>query len=194
MTSGTSGDLMHCGPPRLYLYLYESTIGLSVLPRIVHYLIVSRNLHCTLTYWHDRTTAHTSKTVLEHNQKCMAAMSTPNSTALSSSTTTPQPSQAQTLNPSRSPLPLSASQEGQVRELYYKNVRNKCKDEVRGIYTPKHLPLVDYEIPMELMACTRFRSMRHKPHIHSNFHVSAPASRYEYLYELLRYEGRAGRS
>lgn len=36
------------------------------------------------------------------------------------------------LNPSRNPLPLSASQEGQVRELYYKRVRQKCADEVRG--------------------------------------------------------------
>ncbi|EME83278.1 uncharacterized protein MYCFIDRAFT_45911 [Pseudocercospora fijiensis CIRAD86] len=34
-------------------------------------------------------------------------------------------------NPSRSPLPLSASQEAQVRELYYKRVRTKCADEVR---------------------------------------------------------------
>ncbi|EMC98665.1 hypothetical protein BAUCODRAFT_145711 [Baudoinia panamericana UAMH 10762] len=33
--------------------------------------------------------------------------------------------------PSRNPLPLSASQEAQVRELYYKRVRNKCADEVR---------------------------------------------------------------
>ncbi|EME46018.1 hypothetical protein DOTSEDRAFT_22135 [Dothistroma septosporum NZE10] len=34
-------------------------------------------------------------------------------------------------NPSRNPLPLSASQESQVRELYYKRVRQKCADEVR---------------------------------------------------------------
>ncbi|KAK4543989.1 hypothetical protein LTR36_004763 [Oleoguttula mirabilis] len=32
---------------------------------------------------------------------------------------------------SRNPLPLSASQESQVRELYFKRVRNKCADEVR---------------------------------------------------------------
>ncbi|KAF2720432.1 hypothetical protein K431DRAFT_189513, partial [Polychaeton citri CBS 116435] len=31
----------------------------------------------------------------------------------------------------RGPLPLSASQEGQVRELYHKRVRQKCADEVR---------------------------------------------------------------
>lgn len=34
--------------------------------------------------------------------------------------------------PSRNPLPLSASQEGQVREIYYKRVRNLCTDEIRG--------------------------------------------------------------
>lgn len=43
-------------------------------------------------------------------------------------TTTQQPP----LNPSRNPLPLSASQESQVRELYHKRVRQKCADEVRG--------------------------------------------------------------
>lgn len=39
-------------------------------------------------------------------------------------------------NPSRNPLPLSASQESQVRELYYKRVRQKCADEVRGMLYP----------------------------------------------------------
>ncbi|KAK4950823.1 hypothetical protein LTR10_010816 [Elasticomyces elasticus] len=33
--------------------------------------------------------------------------------------------------PSRNPLPLSASQEAQVKELYHKRVRTKCADEVR---------------------------------------------------------------
>ncbi|KAF1825224.1 uncharacterized protein K489DRAFT_305271, partial [Dissoconium aciculare CBS 342.82] len=36
-----------------------------------------------------------------------------------------------TPNPTRSPLPLSSSQESQVRELYHKRVRMKCADEVR---------------------------------------------------------------
>jgi len=35
--------------------------------------------------------------------------------------------------PSRNPLPLSSGQETQVRELYYKNVRSKCANEIRGI-------------------------------------------------------------
>ncbi|KAI4715771.1 hypothetical protein E4T48_08057 [Aureobasidium sp. EXF-10727] len=44
-------------------------------------------------------------------------------------TTVPQTSPQ--LVPSRQPLPLSASQEGQVREIYHKRVRNKCAEEVR---------------------------------------------------------------
>lgn len=53
-------------------------------------------------------------------------------------TSTPPPGEPQlgspsVPQPSRSPLPLSASQESQVRELYHKRVRNKCADEVRGM-------------------------------------------------------------
>ena len=35
--------------------------------------------------------------------------------------------------PSRNPLPLSASQEAQVRDIYYKRVRAKCADEIKGV-------------------------------------------------------------
>ena len=38
------------------------------------------------------------------------------------------------LDPARTPLPLTASQEAQVRELYYKRVRGRCADEVRGMF------------------------------------------------------------
>lgn len=34
--------------------------------------------------------------------------------------------------PSRNPLPLSASQEAQVRDIYYQNVRAQCADEIKG--------------------------------------------------------------
>lgn len=34
--------------------------------------------------------------------------------------------------PSRNPLPLSAAQEAQVRELYYARVRNYCTAEIKG--------------------------------------------------------------
>jgi hypothetical protein len=32
------------------------------------------------------------------------------------------------------PTPLSATQEAQVREIYYKNVRAKCGEEIAGQY------------------------------------------------------------
>ena len=42
--------------------------------------------------------------------------------------------------PSRNPLPLSAAQEAQVRELYYKRVRTYCADEIRGKYQLSMFP------------------------------------------------------
>ena len=47
-------------------------------------------------------------------------------------TTAPVPSsqpQRNLLNP----LPLSASQEAQVRDIYYKRVRSRCADEIKGM-------------------------------------------------------------
>lgn len=35
--------------------------------------------------------------------------------------------------PSRNPLPLSAAQEAQVREVYHARVRAYCADEIKGI-------------------------------------------------------------
>jgi hypothetical protein len=34
--------------------------------------------------------------------------------------------------PSRNPLPLSATQEGEVKQIYYKNVRAKCAEEIQS--------------------------------------------------------------
>jgi COX assembly protein 1 len=34
--------------------------------------------------------------------------------------------------PSRNPLPLSASQEAQVRDIFYARVRKNCSDEIKG--------------------------------------------------------------
>ncbi|OTA38696.1 hypothetical protein D0861_04961 [Hortaea werneckii] len=52
-------------------------------------------------------------------------------TSMTSQSPADPPAKAPALSPSRQPLPLSASQESQVRELYHKRVRNKCADEVR---------------------------------------------------------------
>ncbi|KAG6025557.1 hypothetical protein E4U40_002631 [Claviceps sp. LM458 group G5] len=40
--------------------------------------------------------------------------------------------------PSRNPLPLSASQEAQVREIYYARVRKQCAKEIKGKQASKH--------------------------------------------------------
>ncbi|EON67158.1 hypothetical protein W97_06411 [Coniosporium apollinis CBS 100218] len=47
--------------------------------------------------------------------------------ATTSSSTVPPPTPIST----RNPLPLSAAQEGQVRDLYYKRVRSLCANEIR---------------------------------------------------------------
>ena len=39
---------------------------------------------------------------------------------------------SKTRMPSRNPIPLSAAQEGEVRELYHKRVRKICDDQIRG--------------------------------------------------------------
>lgn len=36
----------------------------------------------------------------------------------------------------RTPLPLSASQEAEVKDLYHKRVRSYCTDEIRGTPSP----------------------------------------------------------
>lgn len=42
--------------------------------------------------------------------------------------------------PSRNPLPLSASQESQVRDIYYARVRKQCAEEIKGklVFRPFH--------------------------------------------------------
>lgn len=47
--------------------------------------------------------------------------------------------------PSRNPLPLSASQEAQVRDIFYDRVRQQCAAEIKGMasaYQPVHITLV----------------------------------------------------
>lgn len=45
--------------------------------------------------------------------------------------------------PSRNPLPLSASQESQVRDIYYARVRKNCTEEIKGTRRPSLPPLRD---------------------------------------------------
>ncbi|OAA62678.1 Cytochrome c oxidase biogenesis protein Cmc1-like protein [Niveomyces insectorum RCEF 264] len=48
-----------------------------------------------------------------------------------SSSAAPAPSPSLPL-PSPNPLPLSASQEAQVRDIYYERVRQQCQDEIKA--------------------------------------------------------------
>jgi hypothetical protein len=70
----------------------------------------------------------------------------------------PSPPQAERLGvPSRNPLPLSASQEAQVRDIYYARVRNLCAEEIKGqpldmlgrpMASHRPLPLVtEFDVP-----------------------------------------------
>ncbi|ROT39708.1 hypothetical protein SODALDRAFT_331819 [Sodiomyces alkalinus F11] len=58
------------------------------------------------------------------------AVHTPTSTGGSSQTATSEESKLPV--PSRNPLPLSASQEAQVRDVFYARVRRSCADEIKA--------------------------------------------------------------
>jgi COX assembly protein 1 len=60
----------------------------------------------------------------------------------------------------RNPLPLSASQESQVRELYYTRVKRKCADEIRGrLKTPVVKTLKLMERCPDFAACATNRTV-----------------------------------
>lgn len=52
--------------------------------------------------------------------------------------------------PSRNPLPLSASQEAQVRDIFYARVRKHCADEIKGALLP--LPPSEPSVPSSISA------------------------------------------
>lgn len=45
-----------------------------------------------------------------------------------------------------SPMPLNATQESEVRDLYYKRVRDKCADEIRGMLCLRLCILFEYRL------------------------------------------------
>lgn len=47
----------------------------------------------------------------------------------------------------RNPLPLSATQEQEVKQLYYKRVRGYCADEIKGMYALLFLHQLHYSLP-----------------------------------------------
>ncbi|KAF5611747.1 cytochrome c oxidase biogenesis [Fusarium subglutinans] len=73
--------------------------------------------------------------------------------------------------PSRNPLPLSASQEAQVRDIFYQKVRKECADEIKGTspsttnFTP---PNCNFNI-------TPLTPPQHSPHAPSAAHSPSPS-------------------
>lgn len=50
--------------------------------------------------------------------------------------------------PSRNPLPLSASQEAQVRDIFYDRVRQQCAEEIKGMPPDKPHPRTQTQTPL----------------------------------------------
>jgi len=111
----------------------------------------------------------------------------------------------------RNPLPLSASQEQEVKLLYYKRVRSHCAPEIKGMYpllarlyvaflgsrntqspckpwSIFHLnrgrepPTCILKIDILLTSNHSIRRMRRQPNRHCNMDLSHAASRYELLH------------
>lgn len=69
---------------------------------------------------------------LQHNCSTTAAHKTPTmSTNTAASASTPAPTKTYNL---RNPMPLSAAQESEVKQMFYKRVRSHCADEIKGVY------------------------------------------------------------
>lgn len=71
--------------------------------------------------------------------------------------------------PSRNPLPLSASQEAQVRDIYYARVRKNCADEIKGTTYPirSHPSTADIHHQHSLPAPSAGPSQYHSPAVPS---------------------------
>lgn len=56
----------------------------------------------------------------------------------------------------RNPLPVTARQETQIRELFYRRVRNRCAQEIKGMLARKSTVHC-----MRLLACSDFAACAH---------------------------------
>ena len=79
--------------------------------------------------------------------------------------------------PSRNPIPLSASQEAAVTEMYYKRVRNLCADEIRGA----PIAVIPSNCITDLES-RRIRSMCDWPYFFNKLGMSAATSGNEWMY------------
>lgn len=116
--------------------------------------------------------------------------------------------------PSRNPLPLSASQEAQVRDIYYARVRKNCTDEIKGTicHPQAQSPLSQlYGYGREkdrrkgiftgrndgranIMGITNsIRRLRPRPDVHGLIRLPRRAPRDEWLHDPARHTGGARR-
>ncbi|GAA86702.1 hypothetical protein AKAW_04816 [Aspergillus luchuensis IFO 4308] len=93
------------------------------------------------------------------------------------SSTTPQPDST-TTKPKynlRNPLPLSAAQEAEVKQLYYKRVRSLCAPEIKGENHPPYTPIpIPISFPSSKPKGKVIRRMRRQPHNNSNMAHAKP--------------------
>lgn len=64
--------------------------------------------------------------------------------------------------PSRNPLPLSASQESQVKDIFYARVRDRCADEIKGVSWSCHCHCHSHSQPRSCHSCSS-PSFHHHP-------------------------------
>lgn len=75
------------------------------------------------------------------------AVESPNGSGASAASASASASTPQRLPmPSRNPLPLSASQEAQVREIFHNRVRNQCAAEIKGMLGSLLLPSLPHPV------------------------------------------------
>lgn len=121
----------------------------------------------------------------------------------------------------RNPLPLSATQEQEVKQLYYKRVRGYCAAEIKGMFLATFIFLhsfprqwsyiqppdtiyelepesIQIQIRMERTSTqlTAFiqslRRMRRKPHHNRHVGLPLPTSRHELMHDCPRETGGRG--
>ncbi|KAF5572386.1 cytochrome c oxidase biogenesis [Fusarium pseudoanthophilum] len=77
--------------------------------------------------------------------------------------------------PSRNPLPLSASQEAQVRDIFYQKVRKECADEIKGTSPSATIPPTftpKLQLQLQHQATN---NPQHSPHAPSAAHSPSPS-------------------
>ncbi|KAF7546996.1 hypothetical protein G7046_g9148 [Stylonectria norvegica] len=120
----------------------------------------------------------------------------------------PVPQEEQLGVPSRNPLPLSASQEAQVREVFYTRVRKQCGNEIKGepsraerIFALRLPPSIDRPTDSARESFNAnpdsppsLRRMRPRTNLYRLLRLPDRTPRHERVHEAARVAGRARRA